>query len=166
MWWHLLLECIEADEREAGIVENSRRRLIEGRVVAVRRKRDAWLAAQNGGGSSSGVTRKGHEAAGQRTAEGLVQLAQRRRSKWLVCMLSKMKPQSLTGEILDMLTCWRRSVQLESMAGASQMVTAVEMVSKPQFRKQRSKWMREFAADGGEMQYLQMETAEGTSGRT
>ena len=76
----MLLECIEADEREVGIVENSRRRLIEGRVVAVRRKRDAWLAAQNGGGSNSGVTRfKGHAAAGQRTAEGLVQLAQRRR---------------------------------------------------------------------------------------
>ena len=74
MWWHLLLECIESDEREAGIVENIRRRLIEGRVVAVRRKRDAWLVAQSGhgGGSSSGVVifnvlhvcerRKEHEA--------------------------------------------------------------------------------------------------------
>ena len=80
MWWHLLLECIESDERGAGIVESSRRRLIEGRLVAVRRERDAWLVAQSGDDISSSVMREGHEAAGQRTAEDLMQLVQRQGS--------------------------------------------------------------------------------------
>ena len=100
MWWHLLLECIEADEREAGIVESSRRRLIEGRLVAVRRERDAWLVAQSGDDISSSVMREGHEAAGQRTAEDLMQLAQR---QGLVCALSKTKGQRSIGELPGML---------------------------------------------------------------
>ena len=50
MWWHLLLRCIESDEREAGTVESNRMRLIENRLGAVRRKREAWLVAQSGDG--------------------------------------------------------------------------------------------------------------------
>ena len=105
----MLLECIEADEREAGIVESSRRQLIEGRLVAVRRERDAWLVAQSGDDISSSVMREGHEAAGQRTAEDLMQLAQRQRLEWLVCALSETKEQRSIGEIPDMLARWRRS---------------------------------------------------------
>ena len=105
MWRHLLLECIESDEREAGMVENGRRQLIEERVVAVRRNRDAWLSTLRGGDSSSSVVRRGHEAAGQRTTEGSMQLAQRQGPEWLVCALIKMKIRRLTGEIPDMLSC-------------------------------------------------------------
>jgi hypothetical protein len=50
MWWHLLLGCIELDEREAGTVESNRMRLIESRLGAVRRGREAWLVAQSGDG--------------------------------------------------------------------------------------------------------------------
>ena len=100
MWWHLLLECIESDEREAGMVENGRRQLIEERVVAVRRNRDAWLSTLRGGDSSSSVLRRGHEAAGQRTTEDLIQLAQR---QGLVCALSKTKGQRSIGELPGML---------------------------------------------------------------
>ena len=145
MWWHLLLECIESDEREAGIVESSRRQLIEGRLVTVRRERDAWLAAQSGGDSSSGVMREGHDAAGQRTAEDLMQLAQRQGLEWLVCALSKTKEQRPSEELPDMLARWRCSVQLASAVGAGAVVAAAQTVNKRQLRKQRRKVMREVA---------------------
>ena len=147
MWWQLLLECVEQDEREAGIVESSRRRLIEGRLVAVRRERDAWLVAQRGDDSSSaGNMREGHQAAGQRTSEDLMQLAQRQRLEWLVCALGKMKAhgRGLIGEIPDMLARWRRTVQLASAVGVGAVVAA-HTVSRRQLRKQRRRTMREVA---------------------
>ena len=142
----MLLECIESDEREAGIVESSRKQMIEGRLVAVRRERDAWLAAQSGGDSSSGVMREGHDAAGQRTAEDLTQFAQRQRLEWLVCALSKTKEERSIGEIPDMLARWRRSVQLASAVGAGAVVAAAQTVSKRQLRKQTRRKMRVLAA--------------------
>ena len=121
----MLLECIESDEREAGLVENSRRLLISERVVAVRRIRDAWLVAKSRGGSSSNVIQKGQESAGQRTTDGrmlLVQLVQR--LEWLMCAFNKMKEQRSIEDIPDMLARWRRSLHLASAVG-TKMVTAV-----------------------------------------
>ena len=69
MWsrWHL-------DESEARAAEGSRRQLAEKRDVTVRRKMDAWLAAQGREHVSSSAVRKGKE--GQRTTEDRRQITQ------------------------------------------------------------------------------------------
>ena len=125
--------------------------LISERVVAVRRIRDAWLAVQSGGRSSSSVIQKGQESAGQRTTDGRMQLTQRQGLEWLMCAFNKMKEQRSIGEIPDMLTRWRRSLQLASAVG-TKMVTAVRTVSVRQLRKQRRKFMREVAIQWVTMQ--------------
>ena len=140
MWWHLLLECIEADESGARAAA-CRRRLVEERDVAVRRKKDpdVWLAAHGRGHVNIGGIRGVFEAAAQLAAQGRGQLAQRQGSELLVRAFSWMQKQRTSGEIPDMLTCWRCSVQLVSVVGADTMVTAVDLVDEMKLRGQRRK---------------------------
>jgi len=146
MWWHLLLQCIESDESEARAAEGSRRQLIEERDVTVRRETDAWFAAHGREHVSSINVRKRKEAVGQRTTKDRRKIAQWQRSEWPVGAFNIMKRQRAIGKIPDMLTCWRRSVQLVSVVGESPMTPATVVLSERQLRKQRRKWMRDLVA--------------------
>lgn len=148
MWWHLLLQCIESDESEARAAEGSRRQLVEERDVTMRRNRDAWLAAHGREHVSSSTVRKRKQAVGQRTTEDQRQITQWQRSEWLVGAFNRMKSQRaiMIGEITDMLTWWRRSVQLVSVVGESPVTPAIVALSERQLRKHRRKWMSDLVA--------------------